>query len=96
MRERPTAQTTKGKISRNDELRYHREAERLCEGKRLRICLLQKKSVNNTHLSGNEKLSFRQYDVLVSTPMRLVSLIRANAVDLSGLRVIALDEAESF
>lgn len=74
----------------------HREAERLCEGKRLRICLLQKKSVNNTHLSGNEKLSFRQYDVLVSTPMRLVSLIRANAVDLSGLRVIALDEADKL
>lgn len=74
----------------------HREAGRLCEGKGLRICLLQKKSVNNTHLSGNDNNSFRQYDVLVSTPMRLVSLIRAKAVDLSGLRVIALDEADKL
>ncbi len=75
----------------------YREAERLCEGKRLRICLLQKKSLNSSHPSeGNERASFRQYDILVSTPMRLVTLIRANAVDLSGLKVVALDEADKL
>jgi ATP-dependent RNA helicase DDX52/ROK1 len=77
----------------------HREAERLCEGKRIRICLLKKSTVNNGHLgsaTGGDKASFRQYDVVVSTPMRLVGLIRAGAIDLSGIKVVALDEADKL
>ena len=76
----------------------HREVERLCYGKRLKICLLKKDTVNGggyTNLSG-DKSAFRAYDIIVSTPMRLLGLVRARAIDLSGVRFIALDEADKL
>lgn len=37
-----------------------------------------------------------KYDVLIATPMRLVSLITAGAIDLSNVRIVALDEADKL
>ena len=75
----------------------HREAERLCEGKRLKIYLLKKNTVNGGHMSqSGDKSAFKAYDIIVSTPMRLLGLVRAGALDLSGVRFIALDEADKL
>ena len=47
----------------------HREVERLCYGKRLKICLLKKDTVNGgyTNLSG-DKSAYRAYDIIVQYP----------------------------
>jgi len=73
----------------------HREAVRLCTGKRIKISLL-KKSTSSMAQSKQDKSAFLSYDVLVSTPMRLVSLIRAGAIDLNNVEIIALDEADKL
>ncbi len=75
----------------------HREAERLCQGKRLKIYLLKKDTVNGGHMGqSGDKSAFKAYDIIVSTPMRLLGLVRAGAIDLSGVRFIALDEADKL
>lgn len=37
-----------------------------------------------------------KYDILIATPLRLVTLIRANAIDLSRVEVIIMDEADKL
>lgn len=71
----------------------HRETERLCTGKRFRIGLVKKSAVSNS--SDSQRCSaYSKYDLLVSTPMRIVMLLRAKAVDLSRVRLVVLDEAD--
>jgi ATP-dependent RNA helicase DDX52/ROK1 len=37
-----------------------------------------------------------KYDILIATPLRLVSLIRSNAIDLSSIEMIIMDEADKL
>lgn len=64
----------------------HREAVRLCAGRRLKIGLLRKSSA-----TGDAAVAF---DLLVATPMRLLYLCRERACDLSHLKMVILDEAD--
>ncbi|CAM9260661.1 unnamed protein product [Ectocarpus fasciculatus] len=73
----------------------HREAERLSAGKRLKIGVL-KKNVASAALGKQEKTSFDKYDILVATPMRLVTLIKAEVIDLSNVKIVVLDEADKL
>jgi ATP-dependent RNA helicase DDX52/ROK1 len=73
----------------------HREAERLSAGKRLKIGVL-KKNLASAALAKQEKSAFDKYDILVATPMRLVTLINAEVIDLSNVKIVVLDEADKL
>ncbi len=72
-----------------------REVTRLGEGKRFKVCNL-KKNVMNQALSTQGKTLFNKFDVLIATPLRLVSIIRAKVIDLSKVEIIVLDEADKL
>jgi len=73
----------------------HREAVRLCAGRRMRITLL-KKATNSSTQAKQDKSAFASYDVLVSTPLRLVTLLREGSLSLDHVRVVCLDEADKL
>ncbi len=73
----------------------HREATRLCAGRRLRICLLRK-ATNSSSQAKQDKSAYASYDILVSTPLRLVSLIRAGSLGLEHVKIVVLDEADKL
>jgi ATP-dependent RNA helicase DDX52/ROK1 len=71
----------------------HREAVRLCAGRRIKINLLKKvtaaaAAARKDFLSG--------VDLLVSTPLRLLALIRSGEIDLSNIEIVVLDEADKL
>eukprot|EP01038_Epipyxis_sp_PR26KG_P010123 gene10123-13607_t len=72
-----------------------RETTRLITGRRIKICLLKKKLVANM-IEKQTKSSFDHFDVLISTPLRFLSLIKAQAIDLSKVQMIVLDEADKL
>lgn len=73
----------------------HREANRLVFGKKIKICLL-KRNTAATAIQKQEKSGFNKYDLLISTPLRLLSLVRAEVIDLSKVQMIVLDEADKL
>lgn len=73
----------------------YREANRLVFGKKIKICLL-KRSTAATAIQKQEKSGFNKYDLLISTPLRLLSLVRAEVIDLSKVQLIVLDEADKL
>eukprot|EP01034_Spumella_vulgaris_P021361 gene21360-27391_t len=73
----------------------YREASRLIVGRKIKICQL-KKSLATHAIAKQDKTAFNKYDLLVSTPLRLLSLVRAGAIDLSRLQMIVLDEADKL
>ena len=73
-----------------------REAVRLQGGKSLIKSCIPKKSQTSTVIETNDKKYFNKYDLLISTPMRLVSLLRAGVVDLSHVEIIILDEVDKL
>lgn len=76
----------------------HRDVVRLSRGRKLRVCLLTKagaaKAAAATGIDRKDALS--AYDIVVTTPMRLVALIRDGAVSLSSVQMIVLDEADKL
>lgn len=76
----------------------HRDVVRLSRGRKLRICLLTKagaaKAAAATGADGNRALAV--YDIIVSTPMRLVSLVREGSVNLASVEMAVLDEADKL
>jgi len=73
----------------------HREAVRLCAGRRVRITLL-KKATNSSSQAKQDKSAYASYDVVVSTPLRLVALLREGSLSLDHVRVVCLDEADKL
>lgn len=73
----------------------HREAQRLIQGKRFKIYLLKKKGIAGA-IAAQGKSSFNKYDMLIATPLRLLSLIRAGCIDLSQVQTICMDEADKL
>lgn len=71
----------------------HREALRLCIGRRIKISLLKKMTSAS---SGNRKDALLGVDLLVATPLRLLSLLREDIVDLSHVETVVLDEADKL
>ncbi|CAN0020632.1 unnamed protein product, partial [Sphacelaria rigidula] len=76
----------------------HRDVVRLSRGRKLRVCLLTKagaaKAAAATGIDRKDALS--AYDIVVTTPMRLVALIRDGAVSLSSVKMVVLDEADKL
>lgn len=73
----------------------HRETERLCSGKKMKICLL-KKSVASAALAQQNKSAFQGFDLIISTPMRLLTMIRASVIDLQNVQMVVLDEVDKL
>jgi len=70
-----------------------REMLRLCAGRKFRIALLKKASAS-TALAQQDKAALSGHDVLVATPLRLLTLIRESAIDLSKVQVRLRDCGE--
>jgi ATP-dependent RNA helicase DDX52/ROK1 len=71
----------------------YREALRLSFGKKIKICSLNKSAVASA-LNQQKKDGFSNYDVIISTPMRLLSVIKAQVIDLSHVTSFILDEVD--
>lgn len=69
----------------------HREFERLGDGPRFGLCVLAKPAAAR----GKERpIAWRKYDLLISTPLRLVHLLGADALSLASVALVVLDEAD--
>ena len=73
-----------------------REAERLAAGRPFRIQHLTKANAQQAGGGGGNdgESSGGKHDVLITTPMRLVHLVRAGSVDLAHVELLILDEAD--
>ena len=71
----------------------YRESLRLSSGRRIRISLLKKKETLLA-IEKHDKSMFASIELLISTPMRLLSLIRAQAIDLNHVEILVMDEAD--
>lgn len=67
--------------------------EILCKGKKLKIAILSRSLA--TKLSNNI-INSNKYDIIVSTPLRLIDLINQNFINLSNLEYLILDEADKL
>jgi len=73
----------------------HRETCRLCAGKRIRIGIVKKSNQTTDALQG-QATAYSKYDLLVSTPMRIVALLRAKGINLANVETVVLDEADKL
>lgn len=71
----------------------HREVVRLSEGRKIKTCVLKRK-IMKLAIEGQGQQVFQKYDLLIATPLRLLSLVRENAIDLSQVEIVVLDEAD--
>ncbi|KAJ2503161.1 RNA-dependent ATPase rok1 [Coemansia sp. RSA 1972] len=62
-------------------------------GRNVRSCLLTK---HNAHVQAQDPRMRHRYDILVTTPQRLVHAIQSNQADLSHVRTLVLDEADAL
>eukprot|EP00966_Prymnesium_polylepis_P258639 5973904-Prymnesium_polylepis.1 len=61
----------------------HREVIKLSAGSGLGSCVLTKKLASAASAAEGQGDVFRRYDVLVCTPLRLVSMLKRGAIQLS-------------
>ena len=75
-----------------------RDVVRLSRGRKLRVCLLTKAGAAKAAAAAgtDSKKALSGYDIVVSTPMRLVSLVREGAVSLASVEMVVLDEADKL
>ncbi|KNC96605.1 RNA-dependent ATPase ROK1 [Spizellomyces punctatus DAOM BR117] len=71
-----------------------REMKKLSKGKPFKICVLTKLS----NSSDNEQISasFASFDILISTPLRLVHAIQHQGLKLDKVKHLVLDEADKL
>ncbi|KDN38322.1 putative ROK1-ATP-dependent RNA helicase [Tilletiaria anomala UBC 951] len=71
----------------------YEQLRKLCQGRKWRICVL-----NNTRVTQAEEsadpMTRKKYDILITTPLRLVHAIENNELDLSNVQHLVLDEAD--
>lgn len=72
-----------------------REMARLSEGRSLKICLLKKNQIAGA-VAKQDKALLAKYDVLISTPMRLLFLLRQELVGLEDVRTVVVDEVDKL
>ena len=74
----------------------HREALRLISStKKIKMSVLSKQIVS-VILEKQDRTSLNAVDLVISTPMRLLSLVRSKLVNLSMLQIAVLDEADKL
>ena len=75
----------------------HREAERLYSGRKFKAILLTAALVATAERhKGSSSGPLSSGDLLISTPLRLLAAVRSGIVDLSGVRLVVLDEADKL
>lgn len=74
----------------------HRDVVRLSHGRKLRVCLLTKAGAAKAALATSHKDALAGYDIVVTTPMRLVALLREGVVSLANVEMVVLDEADKL
>ncbi|KAJ3046564.1 RNA-dependent ATPase rok1 [Rhizophlyctis rosea] len=70
----------------------HRELKKLCQSKPFKICVLTKTNVSNDNVAA----SLQNFDILISTPLRLVHGLQHESIKLSSVRHLVLDEADKL
>ncbi|KAI9478770.1 MAG: P-loop containing nucleoside triphosphate hydrolase protein [Benjaminiella poitrasii] len=70
-----------------------REANHLSQGTKLRIHVLAKATAADKSQRADSK---QKFDILITTPLRLVYAIKENEVDLSAVKHLVLDEADKL
>ncbi len=71
----------------------HDQLKRLSEGRNFRICVLTK-TADAAAVSNVDPSKRKKFDVLITTPLRLVHAVEKEEVDLSNVRHLVLDEAD--
>lgn len=71
----------------------YNEFLKLSRGRDLSVCILSKAAVAKFR---NEAVSKQKFDILVSTPLRLVEAVKEEIVDLSQVQHLVLDEADKL
>jgi len=67
----------------------YREFQTIAKGKPFKFCLLSKATNLNTETGYN-----KNFDILISTPLRLVHAIQHESIKLDGVQQLVLDEAD--
>ena len=69
------------------------QLRRLSEGRHFRICVLTK-TADATAVAHDDPNKKKKFDILITTPLRLVHAVEKEEVDLSNVRHLVLDEAD--
>jgi ATP-dependent RNA helicase DDX52/ROK1 len=73
----------------------YREVMRLSYGRKIKAYLLNKKIATLT-TKKHDKSIFASVDILISTPLRLLSIIREDMIDLGRVQLVILDEVDKL
>ncbi|KAK6203205.1 ATP-dependent RNA helicase ROK1 [Scheffersomyces amazonensis] len=82
-------------ISPTNELavQIFQELEKLVKGKKLTIATLSKQLANKLN---NKIINGSKYDILVTTPLRLIDVVKKENLDLSKVEQLIIDEADKL
>ncbi|KAG7450131.1 P-loop containing nucleoside triphosphate hydrolase protein [Guyanagaster necrorhizus] len=68
----------------------HNECLKLCHGRKWRVILFSKATANTL----SDKPARDKVDIIISTPLRLVSSLQSGSMELNNVRYLILDEAD--
>ncbi|KAL6450978.1 CHR1 ATP-dependent RNA helicase CHR1 [Candida maltosa Xu316] len=82
-------------ISPTNELavQIFQELEVITRGKKLNIAILSKQLANKLN---NNIIKASKYDIIVSTPLRLIDVVKQGHIDLSKIEQLVIDEADKL
>ncbi|KAK6455490.1 ATP-dependent RNA helicase ROK1 [Scheffersomyces xylosifermentans] len=82
-------------ISPTNELavQIFQELQVLVRGKKLNVAILSKQLANKL---SNDIVKASKYDIIVSTPLRLIDIVKSEKVDLSRVEQLVIDEADKL
>ena len=82
-------------ISPTNELaiQIFQELQILTRGKKLNVAILSKQLANKLN---NDIVKASKYDIIVSTPLRLIDIVKNEKVDLSKVEQLVIDEADKL
>lgn len=72
----------------------HDQLVRLSEGRNFRICVLTTQGGSSAAALNVDPGKRKKFDILITTPLRLVHAVEKEEVDLSNVRHLVLDEAD--
>lgn len=70
----------------------------LCQGKKIKIKILKSSTSSSSSAASinHDKQFFKNTDLIISTPMRLIVALRNGVVDLSEVHTVVLDEVDKL
>ncbi|KAI5962238.1 ROK1 [Candida pseudojiufengensis] len=82
-------------ISPTNELavQIYQQLENLVHGKNLKVAILSKQLANKLT---NDIVKSSKFDIIVSTPLRLIDLLNTGKIDLSNVEQLIIDEADKL